>query len=629
MRTPEKASPSAVVEGQPLFASPEKRTIIICLLLVVATLAVYNRVNQNRFVNYDDLGYLQKNVHVRTGLHWNTVVWAFTSPYQANWHPLTWLSHALDCHIFRLNPAGHHYTNVLLHAVNVVLLFLLLQRATGFTWRSLMVAALFALHPINVESVAWASERKNVLSMLFFLLALAAYDRYARQSETKRYLLVVGLFALGLMAKPQVITLPFVLLLWDYWPLQRIGARPEEHPANEAAVDPLSSRPFSFLLLEKLPLLLLSAASAIVTLKAQSAAGAVKSELEYPLFVRLENAVVSYARYIGKAFWPSPLSAMYPHPGSTLPGWQVLGAVALLALITVVVILARRRRYLAVGWFWFLGTLVPMIGVMQVGVQAMADRYAYISFIGLFVMVCWGAAEWAEKRQLSAVWLAAPAVLALAVLSALTYRQIGYWHDSITLWSHALQVTSRNFVAHDNLGGALEVEGRPEEAIVQFRAAVQINPRDPLAHVDIGVYERQHGNPQKAIEEYQTAMRLTTDQGVHMNAHSNLGTVYRTLGDYARARENYEAALRLDSSSTVSLTGMGLLAQRDGDFAQAANYYSQAASAQPSDIGFVLLAQALEKSGRASEAQAAYQEAKRLSPDLSAARQEADRLLSH
>src|SRR5271165_6121575 len=351
--------PEAVPPRSELFSSAEKRTPILCLLLIVATLGVYNSVKDNAFVNFDDDFYIVNNPHVQQGLTWETVRWAFTTYDQANWHPLTWLSHALDCQLFQLNPAGSHYVNVMLHAASVVLLFLLLQGATGKPWRSLCVAALFALHPLNVESVAWAAERKNVLSMLFLLLALLAYDRYARQPSVLRYGMVVASFALGLMAKPQIITLPFVLLLWDYWPLGRLAA---------SSVDqPVPAQPLSRLILEKVPLFLLSAASAAVTLRAQTAGGAVRTSLEYPFSLRLGNAVVAYARYFGKAIWPSHLAVMYPHPGNSLPAWQIALAAVLLLTVTVLVVLARRQRYLATGWFWFLGTLVPMVGLVQVG----------------------------------------------------------------------------------------------------------------------------------------------------------------------------------------------------------------------------------------------------------------------
>lgn len=608
-----------------LFASPEKRTAVLSLLLVVVTLCVFNRASQNSFINFDDDGYVTENQHLRAGLTWETVRWAFTTNAQSNWHPLTWLSHVVDYQLFHFNPSGHHYTSVLLHALNAVLLFLLLQGATGFTWRSLMVAALLAIHPVNVESVAWVSERKNVLSMLFFLLAIMAYGRYARKPAAKRYLVVAILFAAGLMAKPQVITLPFVLLLWDYWPLRRMGTHSPEISSNS-----LPPRPISFLFWEKLPFLALSACSAVITLKVQAAGGAMRSQVEYSFWVRMENAIYSYARYIGKALWPEHLSAMYPHPGESLRWWAVLGALLLLILISALVYAGRRHRFLPMGWLWFLGTMVPMIGLVQVGGQGMADRYAYLPFIGLFIMVCWGIAEWAAPQiRLSPQSLAFSGVLVLAAFAALSYRQVGYWHDSLTLWSHALQVTDGNFVAHDNLGNALVYQGRFDEAIPHFRAAIAINPKDPLGHVNIGAYERQHGHLQEAIEHYQTALSLTSDKRLQATVYGNLGSAYRHLHDYSRAKDSYEAALRLDNENFVALIGIGLLSYRAGDFRQAAEQFSRAAASQPSDVAYLLLARALEQEGHFPEAQSAYQKAKPLSTDLGAAQQTAESLLAN
>jgi protein O-mannosyl-transferase len=602
-----------------LFSSPEKRTFVLCLLLVVATLAVYNPVTHNAFVNFDDDRYLIDNPHVHAGLTWKSIRWAFTTYELANWHPLTWISYELDYQLFRLNPAGPHYVNVLLQAADVVLLFLLMQAATGFPWRSLMVAALFALHPVNVESVAWAAERKNVLSMLFFLLTLISYTAFAQKGDWRRYAAAVGLFALGLMAKPQIITLPFVLLLWDYWPLERMLA-----PSGSGG-----GRPWLRLVGEKIPFFALSAASAAITMRAQSTGGAVRSAVEYPLDVRLENSIVAYARYIGKAFWPSRLAVMYPHPGDQLPGWQVAGAAALLLAVTVLVLLYWRKRYLAVGWCWFLGTLVPMIGLVQVGEAGLADRYAYVPFIGLFVMVCWSWAEEGEKREASPLWLAVPAGVTLLALGVLTYRQVGLWHDSETLWSHTLAVTDRNFVAHDNLGGALLMEGRTEEAIPHFRAAVAIRRDDPLAHLDLGAYEQERGNLQAAIDQYQMVLGFTTDSLLREQAYANLGSAYRNLEDHAKARQNFELALRLNPNNAIAEVGMGLLAQREGNLAEAARRYSQAMTFEPTAIGYLLLAKAMEQSQHAAEAQAARDEAQRISPDLSEAERASEKLLEH
>ena len=447
------SSPSAAVDkpieapgvapSSEVSSSTGTRTLLLCLLLTAVVLVSYSPVTHNGFLNYDDDTYITNNPHVRAGLTWVTVKWAFSTYDQANWHPLTWLSHALDCQLFGLNPAGHHFVNVLLHVANVVLLFLLLQSATGFGWRSLMVAALFALHPMNVESVAWAAERKNVLSMLFFLLALNAYVWYARRPGLGRYAAVAFFFVLALLSKPQVITFPFLLWLWDYWPLCRIGA-PVAGNADQR--DNFPKRSSGWLVLEKLPLLFLSAASAVITLKAQNVGGAIKTFSQYSPLLRLETALISYVSYMGKALWPSKLVALYPHPTRLYSAWQAGMVVALLLVVTALVVLplifrVHDRRYLAVGWCWFLGSLVPMIGLVQVGAQGMADRYAYLPLIGLFLMLTWLVADWAKPSQLRREWLAVAAVSWLLTLGTLTYRQVGYWHDIPSFWDRNLALT--------------------------------------------------------------------------------------------------------------------------------------------------------------------------------------------
>jgi protein O-mannosyl-transferase len=623
---------SGVSPSSEVFLSAQNRTLLLCLLLVGVVLAFYSPVTHNGFLNYDDDQYITNNPHVRTGLTWATVKWAFTTYDQANWHPLTWLSHALDCQLFGLNPAGHHYVNVLLHAANAVLLFLLLQSATGFRWRSLMVAALFALHPVNVESVAWAAERKNVLSMLFFLLALYAYVWYARRPELRRYAVVACCFALGLLCKPQVITFPFLLCLLDYWPLCRIGAPAVAGPAAQGGNVPrLSGR---WLVLEKLPLVLLSAASAVVTMKAQKAGGAVQSLFQYSLLLRLETAVISYVCYLGKEFWPSKLVALYPHPTRLYPAWQVGAAVLVLMLVTVFVLRARDQRYLAVGWFWFLGSLLPMIGLVQVGAQAMADRYAYIPFIGLFLMLTWLAADWATARQLSARWLAIPAISYLLVLGALTYRQVGYWHDIPSFWLRTLALTENNYVAHDTLGDFLASQGRTEEAAAHFRAALAIRPDDLPANLNLGTYEHGRGNLPESIDRYQMVALHAADLGLRATAYGNLGSAYRQMGESMKAKQCYELSLQLAPEgpmapmAPMAMIGLGLIAQKDGDLPEAVRQYSRAMAVQPTDVGYLLLAQALQQQGRSDEAKAIFERVARFSPNLAEAQKTADALLS-
>ena len=612
---------------QGLFSSAGNRRTVLSLVLMLLTLLAYNPAAHNDFVDFDDPAYVTGNQHVRAGLTWDTVKWAFRSTEQANWHPLTWLSHAADYQLFHLKPAGHHYMSVLLHGLNVVLLFLFLEAATGMAWRSAVVAALFAVHPINVQSVAWASERKNVLCMLFFVLTLLAYRWYAQNPSVQRYGLVGLLFVLGLMSKPMVITLPFVLLLLDYWPLGRTSpARVSPDVKGGGAGTPAPPRiSWTRLVVEKLPLLALSATSAVITMVAQKAGGAIHNE--YPFWDRLLNAIVSYARYVEKAIWPSRLAAFYPHPDHSLPAWQVATSALLLVSITATVLMLRKKRYLAVGWFWYLGTMVPVIGLVQAGEQGMADRYAYIPFVGLFIAGIWGIADWAGARRIPAIYLALAASVAIAGFSVAAHAQLGYWKNTEVLWSHTLSVTQGNFVAHDSLGAELINQGKLQEAMAHFEAAAAINPRDAFSQLDLGVCEKRQGNIKGAVERYETALRLSADSSLRATAFGNLGSIYRAAGDYVQARENYDSALRLLPDNKFALIGLGLIAQKTGDLAHAVDYYAQAVKADPSDAEYLLLAQALAKAGRASEAQAAYSQAQKISRDWNATEQAVNHLL--
>ena len=633
--------------------APGKHTLLLSLLLAASVLVCFSPAAHNGFLNYDDDAYITSNPHVKAGLTRATVKWALTTYDAANYHPLTWLSHALDCQLFGLNTAAHHEVSVLLHAANAVLLFLLLLYATGFAWRSLFVAALFALHPVNVESVAWAAERKNVLSMLFFLLALHAYVWYTRRPRIGRYALIVLLFALALLSKPQVITFPFLLLLFDYWPLGRMirgdavfqrcdnGAVLHSALAAEGTAlvqEPLfplpPTQPLRWLLLEKVPFLLLSAASAFITMKAQKAGGAVQSLTQYSPLLRCETGVIAYVRYLGKAFWPSKLVALYPHPTSLYPAWQAGASLVLLILVTTIVVFrSRDRRYLAFGWFWFLGALVPMLGLIQVGSQAMADRYAYIPFIGLFVMFTWLVADWGathrvKTRHLPIAALAVPALACLLVLGFLTYRQVSYWHDIPSFWQRTLALTENNYVAHDSLGEYLARQGHMEEAAVHFRAALAIRPDDLPANLNLGTYYHAHGNLRAAIERYQMVALYAADPGLRATAYGNLGSANRSLGDLARAKQCFEKAIESqpDRPMPMVLIGLGLIAQKNGDFAEAVREYSRAMAAEPTDVGYLLLAQALEDEGRKGEAIAIRERLQKLSSDIEAAQKEAESL---
>jgi Flp pilus assembly protein TadD len=621
--------PSRTVEPPPPVdpsGSGESHMLIWCLLLVVVTLAFYNPIVHNQFTGFDDWSYILKNAHVQSGLTWDTVKWSFTTFQEGNWHPLTWLSHAFDCQIFHLNPVGHHYTNVLFHAINAVLLFLLLRRATGAAWPSLVVAALFALHPINVESVAWASERKNVLSMFFFLLALGAYDRYARAGRRGIYLWVLALFALGLMAKPQIVTLPFVLLLWDYWPLQRMGA----DSSVQGVPGTLAPRSLRFLIWEKLPLFVLAAADSVVTAIAQRSGNAVRSISEFSIAARLENAVVCYVRYIGKAFWPSHLAPMYPRPQGLLPLWPVVGSAVLLVMLSTLVYYRRDRRYLVMGWLWFLGTLVPMIGIMTVGDQAMADRYSYLPFIGLFVAVVWMLDAFFNTWRVSNAARFCAVVMVLVILGCLTYRQVGLWRDDDTLWHYTLRVTEGNYVAHNNLALMLAKEGRSEEALVEFRAAKSLHKYPSNQILALAFYELRIGHPREAIEECDSVLNSSdpVDPKTQTVAWAELGQAYLYLRQYPQASDSYRKALLLDTENEMALVGSGLMALREEQMDQATQQLSHAAKIDPTATNYLLLTEALRHAGRSEQAEATIAQAQKASPDFSAAENEAGQLLS-
>jgi tetratricopeptide (TPR) repeat protein len=606
------------------FYAPGTRTVPLALLLIAVVVVFYSGVTRNGFMNYDDDTYITLNPHVKAGLTRGTVKWAFTTFEAANYHPLTWLSHALDCQLFGVDASAHHEISVLLHAINAVLVFLLLQNVTGFRWRSLFVAALFALHPLNVESVAWAAERKNVLSMLFFLLALHAYVAYAQRPNVARYALVAVLFLLSLLSKPQVITLPFLLLLLDYWPLNRwAGARAIEE--TNAAAFPQTS--LGGLILEKLPLFALSAASSILTMKAQRAGGAVQALSLYSPLLRVETAILNYVRYLGKLFWPTDLVVLYPHATKLYPAWEIVAAVLMLGLITASVVVAHRRRYLAVGWLWFLGTLFPMIGLVQVGAQSIADRYTYISFLGLFVMLTWLIADRMSARQIRAAWIATPAFAALLFLGFLTYRQVGFWRDPESFWTRTIELTDGNYIAHDTLAEYLSAHGRIEESAVHYRAALAIRPDDLPANLGLGTWEHRQGNLEAAIDHYWVVALHAGDLSLRAAAYGNLGSAYRQQGHLPQAKQCFEESLKLEPKRVMPMIGLGLVAQKSGDFDEAIRQYQRAMALEPTDVGYLLIAKALGQEGHSDEARAINDRVAKLSPDLPAAQRQAEGLL--
>ena len=577
----------------PLGRSAAKQQVCASLALICVTVFLYWPVLTHPFINYDDDTYVTANPHVQSGLNRESVVWALTSTEQSNWHPLTWISHELDCQIYGMHPAGHHLTNLALHAFNVVLLFIVLSFATQATAKSLLVALLFAVHPLNVETVAWVAERKNLLSNLFFLLAIGAYCLFARKLQKKWYALSLFAFLCGLASKPMAITLPFVLLLLDYWPLQR-DSRITPDPSLPRA----PQRPWSRLLLEKVPFLILSAASAIVTIYAQKTGGAIDSLMEIPFGARAENAICAYAEYFLKVLWPSSLAVHYPHPGSNLPLWQVLlSAVFLVVVSGLACRTASRYPYFVVGWCWFLGTLVPVIGLIQVGNQAIADRYMYIPIIGLMLAVVWGANDCLKSKVRSRVRLAIAAIVVVA-LFLVSRHQSAFWKSSYNLWFHTLAVTKDNYVAEDNLGEALANLGRNDEALAHFYEAKSISPNDLSSRVNIAAILQSRGEIRQAVLEYSAAIQIaSTNPKTQANAKplsvalANLGTLYSVNGEYEKARENYRQALQLNPAALDDLI---------------AKFYRFAAS-HPAGKKYLWLGEMLEQAGRTDEARSAYQ----------------------
>ncbi len=586
-----------------------QQAILICVCLAVLIAAVYWPVGRAGFVSYDDEDYVTANPHVLGGLTVPAVVWAFTACHAANWHPLTWLSHELDCECFGRNASGHHAVNVLLHVANTVLLFWVLRRMTGATWRSAWVAAVFGLHPLHVESVAWIAERKDVLSGLFWMLALWGYARYAERPTRGRYVMVLGCYAMGLMAKPMVVTLPFVLLLLDYWPLGRTRWVP-------AAVGHNAPLRLGELVREKVPFFALAAVSCGVTIWAQQSAGAIGSLERLPVGLRLANAVVSYVRYMGKAVWPSGLAVFYPYRVWSPAAAIVAGAI--LAVVSGAVIWrALREPHLAVGWFWFLGTLVPAIGLVQVGSQTMADRYMYLPLIGLAIMLCWSVPSHLLERWNLKVITGVAAAAALAVCAVLSRAQVGYWKDSETLFRHALDVTRDNWMAHYNLGNFLGQTGRMPEAIAHFEQALRIRPDYAEAHCNLGIALMQSGRVPEAIVQYQQALEIKPGDA---EAHCNLGNALGRVGRVPDAIAQYQQALEIMPDFAEAHYNLGNALGRVGRVPDAIAQYQQALEIMPDFAeAHCNLGIALARVGRIPEAIGHLQQALRIRPGFAPA----------
>jgi tetratricopeptide (TPR) repeat protein len=547
----------------------------------------------------------------------------------------------LDVQLFELNPAGHHLTSLLLHLTNVVLLFLVLQVMTGALWPSALVAALFAIHPINVESVAWVAERKNLLSTSFWLLTMWAYVRYARQPAWNRYLAVLASFALALMCKPMVVTLPFALLLLDYWPLDRLKNTAADS-ANDKADNPKKRgkqveagraypmRNLGQLLIEKAPLLLLAAVSSVITVRAQQAGGAVGTTEVFPLSVRFENAVVSYADYLLDIVWPLRLAVFYPHPRAALPAWQVVLAVLVLLGITAIVVQrARRSRYLLLGWLWYLGTLIPVIGIVQVGLQSRADRYAYVSLIGIFVVIAFCAGEWAKGHATRENRFAIAAACILIGLAIATRVQASYWRNSIALFQRAVEVTKDNYVAHNNLGELLAQQGNLDEAAAHFAAALEINPSFAHARHNMGMILVQRGKLDEAISEFSKAVEI---EPTFADAYNKLGAALASRGKLDEAISNFSKAIEINPAYGSAHANLGSAYEQQGRTADAIAAYSRAvqftADATMAAQTHFKLGRLLVKTGRRKEAIQHYTEAVRLKPDFTQAQQALNTLIA-
>lgn len=644
---------------------------------MVASFIAFGRIIGNDFINFDDNVYITENNHIKAGLNAETIKWAFSAVVSSNWHPLTLLSHTLDWSLFGANASGHHLVSLLWHIGSAILLFLFLNKTTGSLWPSAFVAALFAMHPLRVESVAWASERKDVLSMFLGLASIYAYAYYVDSSKLSRYYISLILFALSLMAKPMLVTLPFLLVLLDYWPLGRWQtALQEQLPpvANDGALAkkkgkqrradsakeknvalPLINRAkiIRSLLWEKLPFIFLVIVSCVVTIWAQSKGGAVAPLDQLPLIDRILNAIVSYVQYLMKIFWPVNLAIFYPYR-QLLPSWQVFGAGSIILAISIAVIYAIKKvPFLFVGWFWYLGTLVPVIGLIQVGKQSIADRYTYFPSLGIAIMLVWSVIYLLPKEKLSKMILIPAVVIIIAGLTFLTWQQCGYWKNSVSLFSHVLQATKDNYLAHYNLGIALAVEGKNEEAIAHYLAAVEINPTFSIGHFNLGgalaaqgrneeaiaqyllaikinpnyddAYYNlanllmKHGKIEEAVDSYRQAVKVNPD---HFEAHCNLAGAFVKQSKLDQAIEHLREAVRINPSSFAALNDLGANLERQLKHEEAIYYYRQALLIEPKNPGIHFnLGVALGNKGKLKEAIEHFSQAINIRPDYGEAHQ--------
>jgi protein O-mannosyl-transferase len=580
---------------------------VICLGLVAITWIVFGQTLGFDFINYDDSSYVYQNPSISNGLTWAGLKRAFTHPLVGNWHPLTSISLMLDAQVFGLNPGGYHFVNVLLHTIGVLLLFFALRQMTGATWRSAFVAALFAIHPLRAESVAWISERKDVLSGVFFFLALLAYVRYARKSGLGAYLVLTACFTLGLLAKAMLVTLPFLLLLLDYWPLRRFAV------VVETAVDARARPPASVsrLILEKLPLLALVGATSIATILSQEQALAAASS--WLMRWRVENALVTIWIYLREMVWPVHLAVFYPHPKGSILLWVVILALFFFLAVSVGVFLWRKKYpYLFTGWFWYVGMLVPVIGLVQVGLQAHADRYTYLPQIGIYILVTWGVADLFAVRKSNRLILGGLATAIIAMLMIVAGRQTGYWSDPVRFWAHTLAVTENNDIAERGMGTALLKVGRIEEAITHDRAALRIHPHDPLGLTNLANALMQNKELPEAIEHYREVVRLSPNDS---ELRCNLAKALAQNGAPQEANEQFRAALRIRPSSSDAAYSLGNALLEQGNLDEAISYFRKAIASDPKNIGaHYNLGIALSRKGEFDQAIAEFETTIQLQP---------------
>jgi protein O-mannosyl-transferase len=636
--------------------SEKYRIFWISLFLIVITLALYWPVRTYDFVKYDDYKYVTANRYIQSGITSKSIWWAFTSGYASNWHPVTWLSHMLDYEIFGLNPGAYHLVNLSFHIVNTLLLLIVFFRMTKALWASAFIAAVFALHPLHVESVAWIAERKDVLSTFFWMLTMLAYIKYVEKPNAIRYIITLLLFALGLMAKPMLVSLPLVLLLLDYWPLERIKLNlkaERENTENNDSQSTLKKESALRLFIEKIPFFILTVLSSIVTFIAQQRSGAVQSIDVIDIKSRTGNAIVSFVGYISKMVWPSRLAVLYPHPGDSLSLLKVIFCGLLLILCTIVVILlSRKHKYLVTGWFWYIITLIPVIGLVQVGIQSMADRYMYIPMTGLLIIIAWSVKDFTASLKHHKRVLTASSVLILSAMFVKTSVQLQYWQNSYVLFEHTLDVTNNNYVMHNNFGAFLDEQGQIEQAIEQlqkslaikpnsaetrnnlanvlrdtgkvdeaineYKKAIQLKPNFSDAHYNLAIALSSQNKFDEAISEYREAIRLSPD---NVDAISNLALELSQKGDYSQSVELYKKALEIEPDNVITHGRLGLALSNLGDNEQAIQEFQIVLKSRPDDTEMICnVAILLERQGKISEAIEQYKKALAIDPEYTKAK---------